>query len=383
VQPGDKSSGVAIQTAERKQRNPLGPIIIGGGSLVGLALTVVILMSVRDGDTDSSDLTAQAPVTQATLESDDAIDPLEAPSGPETSRSLAEPATTSESPKPDADTVVRDEKPEPPTEPPYQPDPDGSEGDPVPPGDTVTIPDIGFAVDSPTSEADAELENNVAMAESPPAIDDCSSPPAEAPEPKEAAVAEESSPKPAEAEASPDSLGPLLQSAWDDLREENYDAADAKLAKTEGMAAAEEHKAMVSRLRLVAKYAREFHDAMRSGYQNLKANSEIEVGTGDTVNVVYVVEIRDDGVVFRVNGRNVRFDGIDEVPFGLAVAIGSKGVGMDGPRTAIRRGAYVATVSDPDDEEAIPKVRAWLESASKYVDDAKRLLDALDDSYDF
>ena len=41
------------------------------------------------------------------------------------------------------------------------------------------------------------------------------------------------------------------------------------------------------------------------------------------------------------------------------------------------------TVSEESDEERMVKVREWLENAAEYVNDARTLLEVLDDSHDF
>ncbi|MFV1966212.1 MAG: hypothetical protein ACC628_12375 [Pirellulaceae bacterium] len=343
-QPVRSAPRMAISTTDRKQRSSIGPVVVGVFCLLALlgVSTSYYFISPSGNKEDTDRVVAQAPPSQTPLDPEDTGDPLEEATPGEENTSPA--GQTTETPA----AAVNEEEPE----------------------QTLT--------DSDAAAADG-VHRGPELSDDSTAILEMDTPKAE-PEPSQP---EDPPAEPAGDEATPTSLGPLLKATCDHLRERDYDAADAKLIIADEMAASEEHKAMVSRLRLVTKYARQFHDAMHSGYKSLKANSEIEVGTGDTTNVIYVVEIRDDGVVFRVNGRNIRYKGLDKVPFGLKIAIGAQAIGMDGPRTSLRRGAYVATVSDPDDEEAISKVRSWLENAAKYVDDAKRLLTALDDSYDF
>jgi hypothetical protein len=395
---------MAVKTMERKERSPIGPMVIGACCLLalfGVLASYHLLSSSGDSDERSRE-TAQVSQDDVPVDLETEGDPLEDiapgerrdvdPKEPNTPVATEKDAVTprekpatggTEEPNPEtaddpAESPTIDGPSEPPlTSPALEPtpkfepvvpkpvaptDPDGPE-EPPPGGNEMDEPATGAA-------GTAVLE--------PPSTPPEATPPEDGTETPEGPAE-----KPAAGADLPTSLGPLLQAVRDDLREENYDAADAKLLKADELATSEDHKGMVSRLRLVTKYARQFHEAMHRQYQNLKANTEIEVGTGDTVNVVYVVEIRDDGVVFRVNGRNIRYDGLDDLPFGLAIAVGAEGVGMDGPRTSLRRGAYVASVSEPDDEEAIAKVRGWLENAAKFVDDAKLLLAALDDSYDF
>ncbi len=157
------------------------------------------------------------------------------------------------------------------------------------------------------------------------------------------------------------------------LGERDYGLADAALARAAALARGDAEKSRVERLQTLARYAQDFHLALREATRTLKGGTELRVGNST---VVSVVEAGPRQLVIHMNGANLRY-GLDELPLGLAAAIAETAtLDASDPANLARKAAFVAA-SPKADARAKEKVRSWLSEALPQLPEAKLIAAAL------
>jgi hypothetical protein len=167
-------------------------------------------------------------------------------------------------------------------------------------------------------------------------------------------------------------LDAALKSTWDALKQPDFTAAERSLRAAESLAIGEQAAMRVARMQRLLQCARDYDGAIRSHVASFSAAAEIEI-TDDWI--VSVVDAGPNWLCIRNRGQNVTYR-IDEMPLGLAAAIGDQALDGERPATQVRRAAFVAIHprSGPEDLE---KARSWLDAAAEKTREAQAVRDAL------
>jgi hypothetical protein len=171
-------------------------------------------------------------------------------------------------------------------------------------------------------------------------------------------------------------LGQALASAKTALGKQDFDSARAEITRAELLAGDSEHRAMTARLKEVAGYAKQFHDAVALAVQNFQVGDEILVGSST---VVCVVETGPDKIVVRVAAQN-RMYRLAELPVGLALAIVDYRLSADDPVNGVIRGAYLAVDKRRDPDTLAKAKNLWKEALANGVE-IGHLMPFLTDDY--
>lgn len=134
----------------------------------------------------------------------------------------------------------------------------------------------------------------------------------------------------------------------------------------------EDQKQFIGRLKKLAECAQRFEQAINEAPNSVGAGTEIQVGDS---NIISVVELSSDRIVVRLAGQNRRFTW-ENVPLGLAVALGEHVMGRDDPQTRLCKAAYVA-VCPRTDERSFSRALEWLEELSAELPEAADMLEVI------
>lgn len=153
--------------------------------------------------------------------------------------------------------------------------------------------------------------------------------------------------------------------------------ANRALERATKLAKLEEHQGMVTRLKYVADYCKQFRDAMVAAARDLDGGETFMVGSST---VVAMVESSDTQVTFRVAGQNITSN-YGELKPGLAVALAELKLDNADPVTRVVKGAYVIVHQNARPDE-IEKGKTWWDEAALGGVDLKDQLPFLTDNYD-
>ncbi len=160
------------------------------------------------------------------------------------------------------------------------------------------------------------------------------------------------------------------------LTEQNFDEADKFIAQAAELAQADEHQKMVSRLREVGDYVKQFRAAVEAGAKSLETK-DLQVGTSAFVSFV---EVLPDRVIVRTAGQNRNYP-YAELPPGLAQAIVDQQLDGSDPTSRVVKGAYYA-VARGDRKTLLEKAQTWWEEAQLGGVDVSHLMPFLSDDYE-
>ncbi len=159
-------------------------------------------------------------------------------------------------------------------------------------------------------------------------------------------------------------LGQALSNAKTALGKQDFDRAAAEITRAELLAGLSEHRAMTARLKEVAGYVKQFHDALALAMQDFQVGDEIMVGSST---VVIVVETGADKIVVRIAAKNVTYR-LTDLPVGLALAIVDYRLSADDPVNSVIRGAYLAVDKHHAPGTLDKAKRLWEEALAKGVE---------------
>jgi hypothetical protein len=210
------------------------------------------------------------------------------------------------------------------------------------------------------------------------------------PEPMTNVVSESPAPAPSEPAPAPETpaqpppiqradverLIKALETAKTALSEQNFQFADAELAKAESIAVHPNHRAAVARLKELRGYVKQFADAVAGAAHGLEAGESFKVGTSTQVSFV---EAKDDRIVLRIAGMNKTYR-FDDLPPGLALALVDFKLPPGDPETKVLKGAYLL-VHRRSDSETHAKARELWQQAQASGRDMSLLLPLLTENY--
>lgn len=171
-------------------------------------------------------------------------------------------------------------------------------------------------------------------------------------------------------------LSRALTAARTALENGQFEEALTQLVGVEHLPMLPDHLERYQRLQLLIQYARNFRSELSNAISSLSGTDEIQVGTST---VVGVVETGADRITVRVAGAN-RTYGIDELPFGLAIAISDLHLAKSDPISLVVKAAYLISRKDARADQ-LAKARNWFREAKQKGADIGDLEKVLDDSY--
>jgi hypothetical protein len=198
------------------------------------------------------------------------------------------------------------------------------------------------------------------------------------PEPVKPVPMPEPAPEPMPTAAELAQLAKLLKEAKTALGDFNFAEATPALEQAMQVARLPEHQALVKRLQTVGDMAKRFRQAIEAAIGKLDAGDVIKVGASTEA---AIVETGPDKLIIRVAGQNRTYT-FNELPIGLAAAMGERAMNPDDPKTKLFKGAYVF-VDKRTQAPQLEKVKEWWEEAQTSGVDASELLQVLEDDYDF
>jgi len=171
-------------------------------------------------------------------------------------------------------------------------------------------------------------------------------------------------------------LGQALTNAKTALGQQDFDGAATEISRAEWLAGLSEHRAMTARLKEVAGYVKQFHDALALAVQNFQVGDEIMLGSST---VVIVVETGADKIVVKLAGQNQAFR-LAELPVDWALAIVDYRLSADDPVNGVIRGAYLAVDKRHDPDTLAKAMNLWEEALANRVE-IDHLVPFLTDDY--
>ncbi|MBM4090514.1 MAG: hypothetical protein FJ276_13990 [Planctomycetes bacterium] len=169
-----------------------------------------------------------------------------------------------------------------------------------------------------------------------------------------------------------------LAAARQAIGEHSFRLAADHLDQAESLAATQEHRERVDRLRILAGHAQRFWDAVSQTTRNFQGAEELQLGDGSAI--VAVVDAGADWIIVRHSGVNDRFS-FPDMPPGLALAIARLTLNASNPDHLILLGAGLAAHKDGKQVYRDEARRYWLQAQSRGAD-VSRLLALLNDDTD-
>ncbi|MBP89086.1 MAG: hypothetical protein CMJ64_20615 [Planctomycetaceae bacterium] len=195
----------------------------------------------------------------------------------------------------------------------------------------------------------------------------------------------EPSPTPSMLEPEPEDTGPTreelralaqsLTNARAAIGEQNFTVLDAELAKAEGLVKADDHKAKLRRLTLLADYVKKFREAIDKTIAGLEVGAQVPYNESVTFGVV---EKGPNLLIVRVAGQNRRY-ALNDLQPGLARRLGEMSLVQGSPETLALQAAFISVMPKAGDAD-LEKARGWWEQAST-VPDVQDLITAINDDY--
>jgi hypothetical protein len=222
--------------------------------------------------------------------------------------------------------------------------------------DELIVPPIETTNDDTTIERTKSDARPLATA------NDTAPPAVETPASESSKASDNTTTRPADPPVDPEQSARLtaeLAAARKALGERNTQAASARIAAAEKLAASREQRELVAGFQTLPKYVDGFWEAVREGLKGLEEAGELQVGN----TFVSIVEVGSNRLTIRANGQNRRYP-LDELPAGLAVAIAKRWFD-DRPENKLCLGAFYFV--DPRTDVAEAK-RYWEEAASAGID---------------
>jgi hypothetical protein len=167
-----------------------------------------------------------------------------------------------------------------------------------------------------------------------------------------------------------------LDMAKNALSEQNFQIADAQLARAESLARLPKHQAAAARLREVGGYVKQFHQAIAAAVQEMQAAETFKVGNSTQVSFV---EGGADKVILRIAGMNRTYR-FSDLPPGLALVIADFKLPAGDPASRVVKGAYLLVHKRADSETQDKAKTLWQEARSLGAD-ISHLMPFLTDSY--
>jgi hypothetical protein len=201
--------------------------------------------------------------------------------------------------------------------------------------------------------------------------------PAPEPKPEPTPPTPEPMPVPTPTKAELVALGKALTQGKVALTKYDFAAADEQIAAAEALAKLPDHQAMVTRLKEVGSYIKQFRNAVDQALKALQPGAEFKVGTST---MVIVVSVSAERLTIKRAGGNVTYP-IDELPAGLTMALADSWLNANDPVNRVIKGSYFA-VADGDQDTHREKAKKYWEEAMTSGVDVKHLLPFLTDKYD-
>ena len=160
------------------------------------------------------------------------------------------------------------------------------------------------------------------------------------------------------------------------LAEQDFVLADEQLKRAASLAELPKHRAAVARLAEIAKYVKQFRDAVAAAVQSMQAAETFKVASGTEV---AFVEGFPDKVTLRVLGLNSTY-AFRDLPPALALAIADRKLSPRHPTSAVVKGAYLA-VQKQDDSRVREKAKSLWEEAESSGAKTAHLMPFFSDNY--
>ncbi len=154
------------------------------------------------------------------------------------------------------------------------------------------------------------------------------------------------------------------------LERQDFDAADALLAEVEGLSKTEDGQQSFAAIKQLAQSARAFADAVRDGFEGLKANQQLQVNN----TTILVKDASPERITVEVAPGAVRTFTAESLSLGLKYAIVNTVIAPETSENALAKAAYHATHPAGDIAEA----RHFLEQAKNAGADVSGLLLVVD-----
>lgn len=161
------------------------------------------------------------------------------------------------------------------------------------------------------------------------------------------------------------------------LSEHNQDVFNRAIEQAEGKAVLPEHRAMVSRLKLLAMLAGEYRQAIVKSFEAMDGGENFKVGSSTQV---AFVEFTGKKAIVRVAGANREYP-LADLPPGLGVAVAHFTLKSDDPSTLLMEGAYLFAHRKASDEEIERATELW-NLADAGGSSAMELMPILKDKYE-
>jgi len=174
-------------------------------------------------------------------------------------------------------------------------------------------------------------------------------------------------------------LAAALTSARTAVEDGDFERAAEQVAQAEKLAASDAHKQLVWRLKTMSEQAEQFAKAIAASIAALKPGDVIQVGTSTQLEVVRTT---DKTLIVKVPGiQAAKVYQIDDLPQGLAMALGLRSLPVDEPLTKALQASYIVATNSGNAPD-VEKARGWYSEAAFADPKMAGLSEVLADNYD-